>query len=345
MVFRTWVIIWLRFVILIILSSVLFVYIIDPYGENSSFKYQGINSSKIIQDERISKFNYLKNNNNYEAVILGNSKATYIDPNIITKYTGFEAYNASFSSGTIDEFLIFSKWLANNRNIKQIFIIFDYYAFTEYRSNGTMPPELVNRKSEGFRYLSLTKFGDSIKTLIHNATSKIKTEEIENEYLKKGMRYDKSYFDRLESSAQQLKHIAELESRDPKDWVGLNINEERISNLEDLVALCDENGIDLFLIQAPASYKVFKDKNNYRKLLSLVERIAQDIHTVYFFNNFNYVNNNLKYFLDHNHFNYEVSELIFERIFLNSSIGLKLTSDNFESLDYLTNLNEVNAVN
>ena len=342
MIFRAWVRIWFILVILAISCSVLFVYVIDPHGENSSFQYHGINISKIIQDERVSKFNYLKNNNDYEAVILGNSKAAYIDPDIITKYTGFEAYNASFSSGTMDEFLIFSKWLTNNRNIKQIFIIFDYYSVTEFKSNGTMPPALETRKTDVVRYLSLSKFGDSIKTLIHNASSKVIIGNVENEYLKKGMRYDKNYFNRLKSREQQLRHAAELELREPPAWVALDIKEERINNLKNLVELCDEKGIDLFLIQAPSSYKVFKDKDNYNKLLSLITRIAQEIHPVYLFNTFNYVNNDLKYFLDHDHFNYEVSELIFKRVFLNSSIGLKITSDNLESMDRLKNVDEVN---
>jgi len=332
---KKWVRTWIVIVIVIVSIVGGFNYVIDPYGENYHFNHSAINKIKITQDERQSKFRYLNNNNNYKTVILGNSKGTYIDPSIIRKYTGLEAYNASFSAGTMDEFLKYTEWLINNRNIKQLFIAFDYFSLTEYKSNGVMPSELRPNDYFKFDYFSFSKFKASIKVILHNTNFK----EISKErkfYLDKGMRYNAKYFERQNSINKQLKHIEFLKS-EKIIWHGNDISQERINNLKEIVTLCKENNIKLFLLQTPSSYRKlnFNSRKNYKKLLSLVKSIAIEIHPVYFFNDFNYVNNNLKYYFDNTHFNYDVSELIFERVFLDKGIGLKITPSNAYKIDTL----------
>jgi len=340
---KKWIRTWIVIVIVVLPIVGGFNYVIDPYGENNYFNYPGIN--EIKQDERQLKFNYLYNNNNYESVILGNSKGTIIDPSVIKKFTGLETYNASFSAGTIDEFLEYTKWLINNRNIKQLFIVFEYYALTEYNSNGRMPPKLRPNTSFKSDYFSFSKFKSSIKVILNNITF---IEDLRNErkvYLDKGMRYYTKYFERQNSIEKQLEHIEFLKSA-KITWLGKNISEERINNLKEIVTLCKENNIELFLLQTPSSYRILNinDRKNYRKLLSLIKTIALEIHPVYFFNDFNYINNNLKYFLDNNHFNYDVNELIFERVFLDKGIGLKITPNNAYKIDTLLELERDNKL-
>ena len=118
---KNWMKTWILFFIIVGTIAVAFTYLIDPYGENYHFNKRGINKIKIRQDERQLKFDYLNVNSNYTSIILGNSKGTYLDPDIIKHYTGLEAYNASFSGGTMDEFLEYTKWLINNRNIKRCY--------------------------------------------------------------------------------------------------------------------------------------------------------------------------------------------------------------------------------
>ena len=333
---KKWIRTWIVIVIVIVPIVGGFNYVIDPYGENYYFNYPGINNIKITQDERQSKFTYLNNNNNYKSVILGNSKGTYIDPSIIKKYTGLETYNASFSAGTMDEFLEYTKWLINNRNIKQLFIVFEYYALTEFNSNGVMPFELRPNNSFKFDYFSFSKFKASTRSVLHNIVNFKEMRKERKFYLDKGMRYATKYFERQKSIKKQLKHIEFLKSEKIM-WHGKNISKERINNLKEIVALCKENNIKLFLLQTPSSYRKlnFNGRKNYRKLLSLIKTIALEIHPVYFFNDFNYVNNNLKYFLDNDHFNYDVNESIFKRIFLDEGIGLKITPNNAYKIDTL----------
>ena len=134
---KMWVYTWFLIAIIIpIIGGIN--YIIDPYGENYYFNNSGINNLKITQDERQLKFNYLKNNSNYKSIILGNSKGAYIDPSIIKRYTGLDTYNASFSAGTMNEFLEYTKWLISQKSIKQLFIVFDFYALSEFNSNGNI---------------------------------------------------------------------------------------------------------------------------------------------------------------------------------------------------------------
>jgi len=106
------------------------------------------------------------------------------------------------------------------------------------------------------------------------------------------------------------------------------------------VALCKENNVKLFLLQTPNSYLKlnYNDKENYKRLLSLIKIIAKEIHPVYFFNDFNYVNYNLNYFKDHSHFNYDVGKLIFKKVFLDEGIGVEVTPNNIYKIDRLIKL-------
>ena len=325
---KMWVYTWFLIAIIIpIIGGIN--YIIDPYGENYYFNNSGINNLKITRGgERQLKFNYLKNNSNYKSIILGNSKGAYIDPSIIKRYTGLDTYNASFSAGTMNEFLEYTKWLISQKSIKQLFIVFDFYALSEFNSNGNMPIELRQNSSIRFTYFSLSHLKDSIRTILHNMSNNKEVEKENKYYLAKGMRYDKNYFERKKSIKKQLKHIEYLKSKQIV-WYGKNVSKERMNDLKEIVALCKDNNIKLFLVQGPSSYLQLNASGRkfYKKLLLLVNNISQ-IHPVYFFNDFNYVNNDLKYFLDNTHFNYDVNELIFERIFLEKGIGKKITSNN-----------------
>ncbi len=332
---KKWIRVW--FIIIILIPFIGgFNYVIDPYGENYYFDYPGINKIKKILGGRQLKFDYLKNNINYKSIILGNSKGGYLDPSIIKEYTGLETYNASFSGGTMNEFLEYTKWLIENRNIKQLFIVFDYYTLSDFKSFGNMPFELRKNNPYKSNYLSFSKLIDSIKTILHNITNNKKVSKEEKIYLDKGMTYDQEYFQRQGSIKNQLKHIKNLKSKEIT-WHGKYISKERINNLKEIVALCKENNVKLFLVQTPDSYLQLNSngKKNYKKLLSLVKNMALEIHPVYFFNDFNYVNNNLKYFIDNQHFNYYVNELIFKRIFLDKGIGVKIMPNNVYIIDDL----------
>ena len=105
-------------------------YIVDPHGINHTYSISKFNVVKyLLRDERSMKFNYLKNNNDYKAVILGTSKGTYLDPTRVEKHTKLKTYNASISGGTADEFLLYTNWLVKNRNIKLLIIEFEFYSY------------------------------------------------------------------------------------------------------------------------------------------------------------------------------------------------------------------------
>ena len=336
---KNWMKTWILFFIIVGTIAVAFTYLIDPYGENYHFNKRGINKIKIRQDERQLKFDYLNVNSNYTSIILGNSKGTYLDPDIIKHYTGLEAYNASFSGGTMDEFLEYTKWLINNRNIKQLFIAFEYFALSEFVSNGVMPPELRKNNPYKFNYISPSRIVDSMKTVLHNILNNKEVGNEEKFYLDKGMRYDPSYFEIKKSIKKQSKHIEDFKTKDIV-WHGKQISEIQINNLKEIVALCKENNVKLFLLQTPNSYLKlnYNDKENYKRLLSLIKIIAKEIHPVYFFNDFNYVNYNLNYFKDHSHFNYDVGKLIFKKVFLDEGIGVEVTPNNIYKIDRLIKL-------
>lgn len=344
MSFKQWLIIWLLCVIAIPVVTTLN-FLIDPFGYNKKFSFY--NNVKVKNDERIYKFDHLKENRNYEAIILGTSKGAHLDPEYIKKYTNLNAFNASFSSGTVDEFLLFSKWIVNNMQIKLLVLEFEFYSFSDFLSNGSLPEELISGRTYNiFDYTSLELFKNTIKTIKYNFLNNQDKpiSKIQQNLYAKGMQYDKSYFEIKDDFTLRNKHYAELKSR-PIVWPGNKISEKRLNSLNEIINICDQFNVKLILVQGPSSYLQLRYDNYsyYLKLLLLLEQISK-MHNIYFFNDFNELNYQLKYYSDNLHFNYDANKFIFERIFLGTGYGVKLTSDNFTHTKSKI-LNKLNNIN
>jgi hypothetical protein len=291
-------------------------YVIDPHSMNMEYKYEKLNLIKIRLDERIDKFNYLKQNKDYEAIILGASNNTVLDPSIVEIFTGYNTYNASFSSGTIDEYLLYIKWLVKHRKVKLIILGIDFFAFSsEFKSGGTIPLELQNNyysKLENIQFLQYFKMSllyDSFKTIKYNMNNKISLQQ--KEYLNKGMRYYSEYFNRLKSNNLLSEHVKKIKKSNIV-LHGKTINYDRLNDLKMIVDLCNKNNIKLILHTNPTTYLQLKYNNyfGYNKELELINEIVLNISPIYDFNNLGYLNYNLKYFEDYSHFNYDIGSVI-----------------------------------
>ena len=324
---KNWLLVWVLF-FLIIPSVGFFNYVVDPFNYNKKFDFY--NSVKTRIDEREEKFYHLSKNKNYEAVILGTSKGTFLDPSLIKEYTSYNTFNAAFSAGTVDEFLLFSKWIIENLRVKLLIIEFEFYSFSDFRSDGTMPTELSKPRNSLFKYLSLDLFKNSIKTFNYNLqiNPRIRSNN-EKKLLAKGMRYDADYFVLKENPSLTNQHVNKLRTSEIV-WPGNLVKESRINCMKEIIRLCENYKVELILLQSPSSYLQLQHSNYqyYLKLLSLLEKLTT-IHEVYFFNDFNDLNMDLSLFIDNEHFNYDANKFIFERIFKNKGYGVKLTKSNF----------------
>ena len=320
-------------------------YIVDPHGINHKYKIAEFNFIKyLLRDERNMKFNHLQNNDDYKAVILGTSKGAYLDTAFVEKYTKLKTYNASFSGGGVDEFLLYTKWLVKNRNIKLLIIDFEFYSFSDFKYIGSLPLDLFgeerNSKTQQLRqfflnYLNRSVFLDSLRTIIYNKfySYKFGKESADRrvEFYKKGMRYDKDYFLYMNSTELLEEHIKTQENA-IIEWHGTEIIQSRVDELLEIKKLCTEYNVELVLLQNPSSYLQLRHNSyeNYKQLLSLVKYIVKNINDVYFFNDLNSVNYNLEFFRDNLHFNYSANENIFSKVFLDDGVGIKLTKENIE---------------
>jgi|GEM_PF-1248518 len=322
-------------------------FIIDPYGKNNFFNFQRINTSKFALDERVVKFNHLKQNiTNIEAVIFGSSRTTILDPDIIYKATGKNAYNASFSSATVEEYSKYINWLIHSGSkLEYIFIGIDLFAFSDdFTSHGTMPQELMeDRYIDIKEYISFDMFKKALIVIYKNLY--INTNDVEVNYLKKGMRYYNNYFERKNNEILKLKHLQNLENAECY-WHASTYSKTKIQILKELGDICTKNGIKLYLFTNPLSPKQLP-LNNYKNFMVLNELLSELVDLkleIYDFNNFNSVNKNLEYFEDAFHYNYDVANFILYKLLhienqeTPSDFGILITKYNIK--EYLKNLQE-----
>ena len=120
-----------------------FNFIVDPYGYNNKIIFEG-NKTKMVRDERISKYRLLSKFPTAESFIFGSSRALMVDPKRLRKLTGTESLNMAFSSASAYEYYLYIKYLTETRKVSNIVIGIDLFAYTKnFNSNSVLPPELL----------------------------------------------------------------------------------------------------------------------------------------------------------------------------------------------------------
>lgn len=135
--------------------------VIDPLWYFKGNILSGLNPR---YNERVQKVNlYLQSPDQYDCFIFGSSRTTLLNENLID---GYNCFNFSFSSGRVDEFVAYAKWLKGNGAQPRLVIVgVDDFSLTPTKSElsvpefivaGVLPRNLVES------YLSIEMFKTSI---------------------------------------------------------------------------------------------------------------------------------------------------------------------------------------
>lgn len=310
--------------------------------EFSRFRIYGLS-------ERQLKLHLLKNNliNN---VILGPSSSTTMNPDIFNQYklnnNGIQNINElevsknknlnlSIGGGTIKEFYSYIKFLTKKQKTKIIVLNLRVQSFQDGFDYKNMPIDFPSSLDEfsspialqNYLEKNLSDFFSSrkVKFIVKKLfLNKKEFEDMynkknitEEEYSYKGIRFNPDFFikDNAKVSTQNNRETKIKNIRETK----INLNEldvnfsKNFKYLKKIINLCNAYNIDLFIVFDPLAINklAYMSYLYQKKEIELIKLILDIYPEVYYFNNNNLINNDLKYFpFDWVHYNYDAANIV-----------------------------------
>jgi hypothetical protein len=326
---KKWVKSWVQSVSGVLILVFGFNFVVDPYGVNRMFTYD-FNEIKKQLDEMYSKLELLKGAE-YNTFTFGSSRNTIIDPELINdSLINSRTINVAFGGASIIEIEWFFNYInANHRNVKNIFIAIDLFAFSDVFTARRVKSteDLVAPIDSAFNiktffnpeYFSYQTLIASLDVIKGNRYGVSKCNAKCESYKKKGMRYYKEF---LESGEYDIKkNVADVRPY----WKVDSFTLDRVAVLKRILKVSSANNIRAFVYTNPLAFQQLyanNGKNNYGFFvqLDLIEEIVHDTNIkVYDFNNLNRVNLNNNFFINQFHFNYDVADCIITKTILHTS--------------------------
>jgi len=288
--------------------------------------------------DRITRFYILNKNNSAKHYILGASSAWTIDPLKIKKKLNEDAINLSLGGAKINELEKYIYWISKNKvGTKSIMINIEPYSFNNLqysRQPFEIQMSLGDKLSNFFNWMVLK---DTIKLLLidlnlmkTNINSHDYDENKLEKYFYTGLRYYPEYFEREKNLNLKNNMIKNL-SNNKINFDRIKFDIKSINSLKRIKTICEKNNIKLILYFDPVSRRLL-EANDYEFLyseLKIVKKIVSEIQPIYYFNNFNIINNDLSFMEDsHHHYNYDAANLILQDLLNLENYQLMYLVDN-----------------
>ncbi len=319
---------FIRYFSLISVSIVLVNYVVDPLFTFKSTK--DINIKQKDFNERIQKTNFLYYiDSDFDSILLGNSRATYINTQNINKEKTGRVFNYSVNAMSVEEYdsVIQNFIQITKKQPRTILIGVDPFAFGENKSED-LAVGLKNNNDFFYPYRSLLSL-DLFKISLKNIITTYKLEN--NIYDRKQRFYDKN----LLKGSQKVNQVS-----NERSIVVLQNSCIRISqnnNLKLLKELKEKYDKSEFLVfTMPVHQVIFnsimEDKKSYFLWL---EDLVDTFGTVYHFMYENSISKSYYTFFDAFHFYPYVGKKIIEKINnnttdTNDNFGIILTKENIK---------------
>ena len=349
----------INFIFFIFLSStILFILLsIEIFYKDEYIKYTTSRFS-----ERELKLHLLKNND-VKNIILGPSSSTAMSPDVFNYYnlnknifqdknfsqtSNTKSLNLSFGGGTIKEFYSYVNFSIKENKTKKIVLNLRIQSFKDDFDYKYMPIDFSSSSDDFFLFSKVLEKNFSeifsskkIKFIFHKLYFKKKNNEevlykneIEKEYISKGIRYEPVFLLENNLKKSEGKNIRNQEIN--LDELNINFS-KNFKYLKKIVDLCNTYDVELFIVFDPLAINKLAHMNySYQKkeieLLKLILDIYQE---VYYFNNHNQINNNLKYFnYDYVHYNYDAANIILNEV-LSGDLknGIRLSKETLNLLE------------
>ena len=322
---KKWVLTFMTLMILVLVFICTVNYVVDPYGY---FRFQGGNYFELNDDyyTRVLKAERIKNYaDEYDAYIIGGSKASGIRADKLSEIDGYRYYNSYIQSGNFEEYEKYINYIfENDKDVKKIFLhlsSIEVKAYSRQHLGDTYKtPAQVDGRSkvaEVLRMLfkNLKVSVQEIKKIADNKTNPVAYPELPSGERNLGKYYDavkldKEWFKERYVMKDYDKSIKELFEGKREQSENMKLCLDALKRIK---AACDERGVELFVVFGPSfitEMAVF-DGPQFWNYYGEVVNIVGD---VWDFSDYNDIMLNPYNFYNNLHFFYDVGELMLDTI-------------------------------
>lgn len=316
---------------LLILLCILINFIVDPF-----FTFKSTNNIDIKQrdfDERVQKINFLYHiNNDFDSILLGNSRVTYINQNDF-ELEDIKLFNFAVSAMNIDEFdfAIESFIQLTKKQPKTIILGIDPFNLGGYKTTNLLQSAFNNTKKPFYKYENLLNFYNLKLSL----TNLIITYEFNNNVYKRKQRF---YNKKLEKGNQIQNTISN--KKYISKYTNTKLSKQEIKNiLIEAKNIKNKYPKSKIIVFTPPLHNVlinniFLDTKKLNMYKFFIKTLVYDFGKVYHFMDKNDISKSYTYFQDSVHFSPFVGKLIAKRI-SNTAVSNNL---NFGTILYKSNI-------
>lgn len=334
---------WLAiFFVLVFVGIALFMvinFVVDPAGYFTVER--GADEVSANGYTRAAKSKYIKKNaDQYDAAVLGGSKAGVLSTELLGEYSGKDYYNFYIAYGCFSDFLTYARYLVNEVGVDEITLHISSIEVQKYSRadeneiyevpavvNGSFP-ELV---LENLNYLcrDITASIDAVRDdNLSQGMDSIVTGERNYSYAYSLMEQDRdAYRDEyvLTRMKKRLKNL--FDGNAPS----IPAVDDNIKAMKKIRKLCDKNDVKLNVVIGPTfltEIPLFEGEEYYDYLRELVK-----ITDIWDFSGFTQYNLNPYNFVNEGHYNNTVADLMVKTMYegvQKEGFGVLLTEENIE---------------
>ena len=293
-------------------------YIIDPAGINNKFNlglYKDIALAYRIQ--KFVELNEFKPN----TIILGGSRAHYLNPKDLEKYTNDKVYNLGLKYATLEEQYYFLKYSIENFEIKNVVIGLNLYTFSEKLEDNSSDFD-KDLFEDGFTFFK------QIKHYLGLPLFKYLKYAYENEYTEPFYTdgaitaYHQSIVLKNHTWKERKENSYEGYYKKYKNY--LEWGDTQFEYYRKMVQLCKDNNINLKVFTTAvhvSQIEILEDLNKMDIFYKWKEELGK-IYPYYDFMTKNSVTINDENYIDTSHIKQELGYLYFAKIFEDKSVNV-----------------------
>ncbi len=282
-----------------------------------------------------------------EAIIMGGSKAGVFSPAQLSEYSGLNYYNMYWNIGNFADYLRFTRFLAEETDIKEITLFLSSYETRAY-----------DRTNTGTTYKAPAVLsGSPITEAIEFVSFLMSDQNTVRKALSSRTASKKTSWDNLITGSKYFLNKLNSFTKDPDAYVEKNVlhsyksqlkklfvknntaesqaetREQNLQALREIVSICEEAEINLRVVITPS---IITERFQYEnpEFYAYVAQITNIVGEVWDFSDFNAQNMNPYNFWNEKHFSPAMADLMIDTIYGKASVegfGQLLTPENVQA--------------
>ncbi len=311
-----------------VVATVPFAVGVDPYRV---FGWSGYNNHNFFPNTRYMKTEHLLKHTEFDAFVLGSSRANYYRDTSLQRYTGHRWYNLNVSAETAEGLLARVRWLLDSRTVRQLLIPLDYdmmfqvKAFREGDLLRMEHPAVSGGSWLQFYWWNLTvpyrQLTEAVRRIQVTDVVLYELNMADGHYRMVAQEELMLRFPEEHARTLDMHFVTRKEGAQP--W--------QLEAFDQLVALLKERKVAAVFVVNPlhAAHTRSFDPVDYSKWLM---RLAQSGLPVWDFSGYNTITTDNHYYVDNSHFVWPVGEMVLARVFGDGAqvppdFGVRLTPD------------------